>query len=123
MGGLIANNSYVRLTTGSGNPALYKIGFTKDIVAVIRIVGEGNSQISDDYSIITSHNVGPLSIAHNSGPGLIRIYKDNNYNYYVYLTGWGHAIAYFGNRMPINNTISATSVDINILGELTQVGI
>ncbi len=52
----------------------------------------------------------------------LRMYRDNDYNYYVYVSGWGYAIAYFANRIPIYNAISATKVDIDIR-TLEQVGI
>lgn len=123
MGGLIANGNYIRLSTGTGSPALYRINFVRNTSLIIRIVGEGNTSEADDYSIVCLHTGGnSLGIAHNSGPFGIKIYRDSDYNYYVYVTGWGYAIAYFANRAPRNNTISATKVDIDV-STLTQVGI
>ena len=50
------------------------------------------------------------------------MYRDNDYNYYVYVSGWGYAVAYFANRIPINNVFQQLKVDIDI-STLTQVGI
>ena len=117
------NGNYINLSANTGSPALYRIDFTRNLNLVVKIVGEGNSEVVDDYSIICMHGGGNgLCITHNSGPSSIRMYRDNDYNYYVYVSGWGYAIAYFANRIPINNVISATKVDIDI-STLTQVGI
>lgn len=90
---------------------------------IVKIVGEGNSAIADDYSIICGHGYGNnLCITNNSGPLSIKMYKDDDDNYYVYVAGWGYAVVYFANRIPMNNTISATKVNIDI-STLTQVGI
>ena len=103
------------MAEGKGSATLYRIDFTRDLNLVVKIVGEGNSEIVDDYSIVCGHGGGNnLCITHNSGPSSIRIYRDNDYNYYVYVSGWGYAVAYFANRIPMNNTISATKVDIDI---------
>lgn len=111
------------MAEGKGSATLYRIDFTRILNLVVKIVGEGNSEIVDDYSIVCMHGGGNgLCITHNSGPSLIRVYRDNDYNYYVYVSGWGYAIAYFANRIPMNNAISATEVDIDI-STLTQVGI
>ena len=123
LGGLLQNGNYINLSANTGSPALYRIDFTRILNLVVKIVGEGNSEIVDDYSIVCMHGGGNgLCIAHNSGPSSIRVYRDNDYNYYVYVSGWGYAIAYFANRIPMNNAISATEVDIDI-STLTQVGI
>lgn len=123
LGGLLQNGNYIRMAEGKGSATLYRIDFTRDLNLVVKIVGEGNSEIVDDYSIVCGHGGGNnLCITHNSGPSSIRIYRDNDYNYYVYVSGWGYAVAYFANRIPMNNTISATKVDIDI-STLTQVGI
>lgn len=90
---------------------------------IVKIVGEGNSAIADDYSIICRHGYGNnLCITHNSGPLSIKMYKDDDDNYYVYVARWGYAVVCFANRIPMNNTISATKVNIDI-STLTQVGI
>jgi hypothetical protein len=123
LGGLLQNGNYIRMAEGKGSATLYRIDFTRDLNLVVKIVGEGNSEIVDDYSIVCGHGGGNgLCITHNSGPSSIRMYRDNDYNYYVYVSGWGYAIAYFANRIPIYNAISATKVDIDIR-TLEQVGI
>jgi len=123
LGELLQNENYIRMAEGRGSATLYRIDFTRNLNLVVKIVGEGNSEIVDDYSIVCGHGGGNnLCITHNSGPSSIRIYRDNDYNYYVYVSGWGYAVAYFANRIPMNNTISATKVDIDI-STLTQVGI
>ena len=123
LGGLLQNGNYIRMAEGKGSATLHRIDFTRDLNLVVKIVGEGNSEIVDDYSIVCGHGGGNnLCITHNSGPSSIRMYRDNDYNYYVYVSGWGYAIAYFANRIPIYNAISATKVDIDI-STLTQVGI
>lgn len=123
LGGLLQNGNYIRMAEGRGSATLYRIDFMRNLNLVVKIVGEGNSEVVDDYSIICMHGGGNgLCITHNSGPSSIRMYRDNDYNYYVYVSGWGYAVAYFANRIPMNNTISATKVDIDI-STLTQVGI
>lgn len=123
LGGLLQNGNYIRMAEGKGSATLYRIDFMRDLNLVVKIVGEGNSEVVDDYSIICMHGGGNgLCITHNSGPSSIRMYRDNDYNYYVYVSGWGYAIAYFANRIPIYNAISATKVDIDIR-TLEQVGI
>ncbi len=123
LGGLLQNGNYIRMAEGKGSATLYRIDFTRNLNLVVKIVGEGNSEVVDDYSIICMHGGGNgLCITHNSGPSSIRMYRDNDYNYYVYVSGWGYAIAYFANRIPIYNAISATKVDIDIR-TLEQVGI
>lgn len=123
LGKLLQNGNYINLSANTGSPALYRIDFTRNRNLIVKIVGEGNSEVVDDYSIICMHGGGNgLCITHNSGPSSIRMYRDNDYNYYVYVSGWGYAVAYFANRIPMNNTISATKVDIDI-STLTQVGI
>ncbi len=124
LGELLQNENYIRMAEGRGSATLYRIDLsTRNLNLVVKIVGEGNSEVVDDYSIICMHGGGNgLCITHNSGPSSIRMYRDNDYNYYVYVSGWGYAIAYFANRIPMNNTISATKVDIDI-STLTQVGI
>ena len=123
LGELLQNENYIRMAEGRGSATLYRIDFTRNLNLVVKIVGEGNSEVVDDYSIICMHGGGNgLCITHNSGPSSIRMYRDNDYNYYVYVSGWGYAIAYFANRIPIYNAISATKVDIDIR-TLEQVGI
>lgn len=117
------NGNYINLSANTGSPALYRIDFTRNRNLIVKIVGEGNSVIADDYSIICGHGYGNnLCITHNSGPLSIKMYKDDDDNYYVYVAGWGYAVVCFANRIPMNNTISATKIDIDI-STLTQVGI
>ena len=123
LGELLQNGNYINLSANTGSPALYRIDFTRNRNLIVKIVGEGNSAIADDYSIICGHGYGNnLCITHNSGPLLIKMYKDDDDNYYVYVAGWGYAVVCFANRIPMNNTISATKVNIDI-STLTQVGI
>lgn len=123
LGGLLQNGNYINLSANTGSPALYRIDFTRNRNLIVKIVGEGNSVIADDYSIICGHGYGNnLCITHNSGPLSIKMYKDDDDNYYVYVAGWGYAVVCFANRIPMNNTISATKVNIDI-STLTQVGI
>ena len=123
LGGLLQNGNYINLSANAGSPALYRIDFTRNRNLIVKIVGEGNSAIADDYSIICGHGYGNnLCITHNSGSLSIKMYKDDDDNYYVYVAGWGYAVVCFANRIPMNNTISATKVNIDI-STLTQVGI
>ena len=117
------NGNYINLSANTGSPALYRIDFTRNLNLVVKIVGEGNSKTVDDYSIVCGHGGGNnLCITHNSGPLSIKMYNDDDDNYYVYVAGWGYAVVCFANRIPMNNTISATKVNIDI-STLTQVGI
>lgn len=123
LGELLQNGNYINLSANTGSPALYRIDFTRNRNLIVKIVGEGNSAIADDYSIICGHGYGNnLCITHNPGPLSIKMYKDDDDNYYVYVAGWGYAVVCFANRIPMNNTISATKVNIDI-STLTQVGI
>ena len=123
LGELLQNGNYINLSANTGSPALYRIDFTRNRNLIVKIVGEGNTAIADDYSIICGHGYGNnLCITHNSGPLSIKMYKDDDDNYYVYVAGWGYAVVCFANRIPMNNTISATKVNIDI-STLTQVGI
>ena len=123
LGELLQNGNYINLSANTGSPALYRIDFTRNRNLIVKIVGEGNSAIADDYSIICGHGYGNnVCITHNSGPLSIKMYKDDDDNYYVYVAGWGYAVVCFANRIPMNNTISATKVNIDI-STLTQVGI
>lgn len=123
LGELLQNGNYINLSANTASPVLYRIDFTRNRNLIVKIVGEGNSAIADDYSIICGHGYGNnLCITHNSGPLSIKMYKDDDDNYYVYVAGWGYAVVCFANRIPMNNTISATKVNIDI-SILTQVGI
>jgi len=124
VGELVANGSYIRLVANTSSPVLYRLKIiTENLNLVAKVVGEGNSSIADDYSIIIGHSSnGHMCITHNSGPSLIKMYRDNDHNYYLYIQAWGHAIVYFENRVPTNNTTSATKVDVDV-NTLIQVGI
>lgn len=122
LGGLIQSGGYTKIDNLTNNPKICKIESLANINKVIRLVGEGNSNIADDYTILTGHNNVGLCVTHNSGPSFVKMYKDDDQNYYVYIPSWGKIILYFSNRVPINNTISATEVNIDI-STLTQVGI
>lgn len=81
LGELLQNENYIRMAEGGGSATLYRIDFTRNLNLVVKIVGEGNSEVVDDYSIICMHGGRDgLSITHNSGPSSIRMYRDNDYN-------------------------------------------
>lgn len=122
LGELLQSGGYTRIENLTNNPTIYKIESLENINKVIRLVGEGNASIADDYSMLTGHNNVGLCVTHNSGPSFVKMYKDGDENYYVYIPSWGKIILYFSNRVPINNIISVTKVDIDI-STLTQVGI
>lgn len=122
MGGLIADRNYVMLSNMSTEKVLYKFDYPKvNIRIAFNIIGEGNSYDADLYSFMVFHNKG-LSIAKSPGPKLIKIYRDSEYNYYVYIPAYSRAMIYFTNRISMGYTISATKVDTDI-STLTQVGI
>ena len=52
LGGLLQNGNYIRMAEGKGSATLYRIDFMRDLKLVVKIVGEGNSEVVDDYSII-----------------------------------------------------------------------
>ena len=119
----MSNGSYKRLT-GNSTPALYKIDFPLDISnSVLRITGEGNTDEADDYALLPSHGRTSFAVTKSKGPSSIKLYRDEGYNYYVYLPTWSIAILYFDNRIPVNILISATQVDTSLLGSLMQIGI
>lgn len=123
MGVLIGNGAYKRIVSYTGSPSLYMIDFARDENSIIKVVGEGNTNVADDYSIVVGHGGGRvLCITHNSGPSQIKMYRDDDYNYYVHVQGWGYAMVYFDNRVPGNNTISSVKVNIDV-STLIQVGI
>ena len=81
LGELLQNENYIRMADGRGSATLYRIDFMRNLNLVVKIVGEGNSEVVDDYSIICMHGGGNgLCITHNSGPSSIRMYRDNNPN-------------------------------------------
>ena len=46
------------MAEGRGSATLYRIDFTRNLNLVVKIVGEGNSEVVDDYSIICMHGGG-----------------------------------------------------------------
>lgn len=121
LGGLMLNENYFLINHMLGEGALYKLNYPKNINVTFDIIGEGNSENADIFSFV-SHHVKGLSVVKGIGPNLLKIYKDGDYNYYVYMPVFSRALIYFTNRVSMDNAISATKVDIDI-STLTQVGI
>lgn len=121
LGGLMLNENYFLINHMLGEGALYKLNYPKNINVTFDIIGEGNSENADIFSFV-SHHVKGLSVVKSIGPNLLKIYKDGDHNYYVYMPVFSRALIYFTNRVSMDNTISATKVDIDI-STLTQVGI
>lgn len=121
LGGLMLNENYFLINHMLGEGALYKLNYPKNINVTFDIIGEGNSENADIFSFV-SHHVKGLSVVKSIGPNLLKIYKDGDYNYYVYMPVFSRALIYFTNRVSMDNAISATKVDIDI-STLTQVGI
>lgn len=121
LGGLMLNENYFLINHMLGEGALYKLNYPININVTFDIIGEGNSENADIFSFV-SHHIEGLSVVKNIGPNLLKIYKDGDYNYYVYMPVYSRALIYFTNRISMDNAISATKVDIDI-STLTQVGI
>lgn len=121
LGGLMLNENYFLINHMLGEGALYKLNYPKNINVTFDIIGEGNSENADIFSFV-SHHVKGLSVVKSIGPNLLKIYKDGDYNYYVYMPVFSRVLIYFTNRVSMDNAISATKVDIDI-STLTQVGI
>lgn len=121
LSGLMLNENYFLINHMLGEGALYKLNYPKNINVAFDIIGEGNSENADIFSIV-SHHIAGLSVVKSIGPNLLKIYKDGDYNYYVYMPTFSQALIYFTNRVSMDNAISATKVDIDI-STLTQVGI
>mgnify|MGYP000131236053 FL=1 len=121
LGGLMLNENYFLINHMLGEGALYKLNYPKNINVTFDIIGEGNSENADIFSFV-SHHVKGLSVVKSIGPNLLKIYKDGDYNYYVYMPVFSRALIYFTNRVSMDNAISATKVDIDI-STLTQIGI
>lgn len=121
LGELQLNENYFLVNHMLGEGALYKLNYPKDINVIFDIIGEGNSENADIFSFV-SHHVKGLSVVKSIGPNLLKIYKDGDHNYYVYMPVFSRALIYFTNRVSMDNAISATKVDIDI-STLTQVGI
>ena len=104
------------------NFPIYKLSFVRNENMVISIIGEGNSNLADNYIIMKNHNDSQLSFLKNNGPKNILLYIDNNNELYIKLKYYSRVIVYFQNKEPQNNALSVTEVDIDI-STLTQVGI
>ena len=121
LGGLQLNENYFLVNHMLGEGALYKLNYPKDRNVTFDIIGEGNSENADIFSFVLHHIKG-VSVVKSIGPNLLKIYKDGDHNYYVYMPVFSRALIYFTNRVSMDNAISATKVDIDI-STLTQVGI
>ena len=65
-----------------GEGALYKVNYPININVAFDIIGEGDSENADIFSIV-SHHVKGLSVVKSIGPNLLKTYKDGAHNYYV----------------------------------------
>ena len=122
LGELMTKSNYIRIENMSMNFPIYKLSFVRNENMVISIIGEGNSNLADNYIIMKNHNGNQLSFLKNNGPKNILLYIDNNNELYIKLNYYSRVIVYFQNKEPQNNALSATEVDIDI-STLTQVGI
>lgn len=122
LGELMTKSNYIRIENMTMNFPIYKLSFVRNENMVISIIGEGNSNLADNYIIMKNHNGSQLSFLKNNGPKNILLYIDNNNELYIKLTYYSRVIVYFQNKEPQNNALSATKVDIDI-STLTQVGI
>ena len=120
--GLMTKSNYIRIENMTMNFPIYKLSFVRSDNMVISIIGEGNSNLADNYIIMKNHNGSQLSFLKNNGPKNILLYIDNNNELYIKLNYYSRVIVYFQNKEPQNNALSATEVDIDI-STLTQVGI
>ncbi|MCM1740834.1 hypothetical protein [Phocaeicola vulgatus] len=119
---LMTKSNYIRIENMTMNFPIYKLSFVRNENMVISIIGEGNSNLADNYIIMKNHNGSQLSFLKNNGPKNILLYIDNNNELYIKLNYYSRVIVYFQNKEPQNNALSATEVDIDI-STLTQVGI
>lgn len=122
LGELMTKSNYIRIENMTMNFPIYKLSFVRNENMVISIIGEGNSNLADNYIIMKNHNDSQLSFLKNNGPKNILLYIDNNNELYIKLKYYSRVIVYFQNKEPQNNALSATEVDIDI-STLTQVGI
>ncbi|MCM1750264.1 hypothetical protein NCY90_02730 [Phocaeicola vulgatus] len=122
LGELMTKSNYIRIENMTMNFPIYKLSFVRNENMVISIIGEGNSNLADNYIIMKNHNGSQLSFLKNNGPKNILLYIDNNNELYIKLNYYSRVIVYFQNKEPQNNALSATEVDIDI-STLTQVGI
>ena len=122
LGELMTKSNYIRIENMTMNFPIYKLSFVRNENMVISIIGEGNSNLADNYIIMKNHNGNQLSFLKNNGPKNILLYIDNNNELYIKLNYYSRVIVYFQNKEPQNNALSVTKVDIDI-STLTQVGI
>ena len=122
LGELMTKSNYIRIENMTINFPIYKLSFVRNENMVISIIGEGNSNLADNYIIMKNHNDSQLSFLKNNGPKNILLYIDNNNELYIKLNYYSRVIVYFQNKEPQNNALSAIEVDIDI-STLTQVGI
>lgn len=122
LGELMTKSNYIRIENMTMNFPIYKLSFVRNENMVISIIGEGNSNLADNYIIMKNHNGNQLSFLKNNGPKNILLYIANNNELYIKLNYYSRVIVYFQNKEPQNNALSATKVDIDI-STLTQVGI
>lgn len=122
MGELLAKSNYIRIENMGMERPIYKLSFVRNDNMVISIIGEGNSNLADNYIIMKNHNDNQLSFLRNNGPKNILLYIDNNNELYIELNYYSRVIVFFQNKEPQNNVLSTTKVDIDI-STLTQVGI
>ena len=122
LGELMTKSNYIRIENMTMNFPIYKLSFVRNENMVISIIGEGNSNLADNYIIMKNHNGNQLSFLKNNGPKNILLYIDNNNELYIKLNYYSRVIVYFQNKEPQNNALSETKVDIDI-STLTQVGI
>lgn len=118
----MTKSNYIRIENMTMNFPIYKLSFVRNENMVISIIGEGNSNLADNYIIMKNHNGNQLSFLKNNGPKNILLYIDNNNELYIKLNYYSRVIVYFQNKEPQNNALSATEVNIDI-STLTQVGI
>ena len=59
------------------NFPIYKLSFVRNENMVISIIGEGNSNLADNYIIMKNHNGNQLSFLKNNGPKNILLYIGN----------------------------------------------
>ena len=51
LGELLQNENYIRMAEGRGSATLYRIDFMRNLNLVVKIVGEGNSEVFDETII------------------------------------------------------------------------
>lgn len=118
------SGSYKRISSKQATPVLYRVDITWNIDLVLRVTGEGNTVIADDYAIIIRHGIDSFAVSHNTGPFQIKVYYTKDYTkLYVYVGSWGTALVYFTNRIPFNNTVTLTEENVSLISDLLQAGV